>query len=257
MNGTTLRLIEGQRRLSRRLDLCLPTRWHTDPFLDFRAQVVSKLIPVGGLIYDVGGGRRPFLSPVEKAQWELRVVGLDLDKEELRAAPAGYYDREIVADICDFAGDGDGDLVLCHTVIEHVPDARLALRGMRSLLRPGGFAALFAPNRNALFAQLNRLLPETWKRRVLNALWPADQGSHGFRAYYDRCSPAAIAAASRGQGWRIVSAWEYFQCYYFSFCFPLHCAWRLWSGAAVLFRGSEAAEYFAVLLQNSPAGGRA
>lgn len=39
------------------------------------------------------------------------------------------------------------DLILCTEVIEHIPDARPALRAMHALLRPGGFLVLSTPQK--------------------------------------------------------------------------------------------------------------
>jgi SAM-dependent methyltransferase len=44
-------------------------------------------------------------------------------------------------------GDGRFDALLCHHVLEHVPDDRAAMRELRRVLRPGGWAILQSPVR--------------------------------------------------------------------------------------------------------------
>jgi SAM-dependent methyltransferase len=50
--------------------------------------------------------------------------------------------------------DGAFDALLCHHVLEHVPDDRAAMRELRRVLRPGGWAILQSPIRSRLEATL-------------------------------------------------------------------------------------------------------
>lgn len=79
------------------------------------------------------------------------VIGLEYDFE--RAAEA----RTLSPHIFNAAGEfiplpaGTFDLVLSHEVIEHVQDDRAAIREMIRVLKPGGRAVIFCPNRGYPF----------------------------------------------------------------------------------------------------------
>ncbi len=80
-----------------------------------------------------------------------QVIGLEYDFE--RAGEA----RGRIPRVVNAAGEGlpfpDGsfDLILSHEVLEHVADDRQAVEEMSRVLRPGGRAAIFAPNRGYPF----------------------------------------------------------------------------------------------------------
>lgn len=249
LNGqTTLwrRWVASQFRLSAAIDrrLVAAPDCH-DAFAHFRQLVLSQL-QQGMTVYDIGGGRLPFLPPALRVQQNLSVVGLDINAAELAAAPSGGYDRTIAADLAQYQGCGDADLVICHTVLEHVRDVQSALHGIASALRPGGKALIFVPCGTATFARLNRLVPEPLKQRLLDLVWPDDHDHHGFPAHYDRCTPRQMAAAATAAGLEIERVVAYFLSYYFYACAPLHAAWRLGANIRRRWRGDEAAEYFAV-----------
>ena len=79
------------------------------------------------------------------------VIGLEYDFE--RAAEA----RQNSLHILNAAGEslplpsGTFDLVLSHEVLEHVQDDRAAIREMIRVLKPGGRAVIFCPNRGYPF----------------------------------------------------------------------------------------------------------
>lgn len=81
------------------------------------------------------------------APWGGTVIGLEYDFE--RAAEARVNSPHIF----NAAGEhiplpaGTFDLLLSHEVIEHVQDDRAAIHEMIRLLRPGGRAVIFCPNR--------------------------------------------------------------------------------------------------------------
>ena len=79
------------------------------------------------------------------------VTGLEFDLERARAA------RALAPGIINAAGESlpfasrTFDLILSHEVIEHVQDDRAAVREMVRVLRPGGRAVIFCPNRGYPF----------------------------------------------------------------------------------------------------------
>ena len=245
------RWVASQFRLSAAIDrrLVAAPDCH-DAFAHFRQLVLSELRD-GMTAYDIGGGRSPFLSPAARAEKKLCVVGLDVDTKELAAAPAGAYDRMIAADLTQYRGSGDADLVICHTVLEHVSDAQAALRGIASALCAGGRALIFVPCATSTFARLNRVVPEPLKRRLLDMVWPDDHDHNGFPARYDRCTPSRMAAAATAAGLEVEQVTAYFLSYYFYACAPLHAAWRLGANIRRRWRGDEAAEYFCLVARRA------
>jgi len=80
-----------------------------------------------------------------------KVIGLEYDFE--RAAEARRNSPQII----NAAGESlplpseTFDLILSHEVLEHVQDDRLAIREMVRVLKPGGRAVIFSPNRGYPF----------------------------------------------------------------------------------------------------------
>lgn len=112
-----------------------------------------------------------------------RVTGLEFDFE--RAAEARFRSDEIV----NAAGEwlpfpaSTFDLILSHEVIEHVADDREAVCEMVRVLKPGGRAVIFCPNRGYPFETHgiywrgkyyfgNKLFVNYLPRRIRNKLAP-------------------------------------------------------------------------------------
>ena len=248
------RLINIQVGWSRRFDHLLPPVYSVDGNRDFLDDLVPRHLRSGMRIYDVGGGKNPVISRHTKTALDLRVVGLDIDHHELLAAPTGAYDESICADITQYAGAGDADLVICQSTLEHTRDNSAALKALAGILKLGGRALVFAPSRNAVYARLNLLLPEQLKRRILWAIYPEMSRDHGFPAYYDRCTPAHFAQMGREHGLAVEDRRLYFHSTYFRFCLPLHAIWRLWIALFRRLGGSEAAETFACVFRKAEKG---
>lgn len=80
-----------------------------------------------------------------------RVIGLEYDLE--RAVEAKINSDEIINAAGEFIPlpSSTFELILSHEVIEHVQDDRAAIREMIRLLKPGGRAVIFCPNRGYPF----------------------------------------------------------------------------------------------------------
>ncbi|MGH9472686.1 MAG: class I SAM-dependent methyltransferase [Terriglobales bacterium] len=246
-----------QQRISEKWDrILLPAELWRDPFRDFRHNMVYPALGSAKVAYDVGGGRSPFIPAAMCAELDLTVTGLDISPEELAA---GQYQWATVPDLSGgYVGSEDGDLAICHTVLEHVPDVRRAMASLASLLHPGGWAYVFVPRRTALLARLNRCLPEAPKRWLLDFLYPETLDRRGFRAYHDQCEPAGLAAAAQAAGFHVVASRAYFVSFYLYTCAPLHVPWRLAANLRRWLVGVNAAQYLALELEKSggPAAGR-
>jgi SAM-dependent methyltransferase len=221
--------------------------------LDGNGHFVEEFAPrhlfAGAVVYDIGGGKQPLILPEKKRELGLQVIGLDIDPNELARAPAGAYDRSICADIQTYRGVGDADVVICQAVLEHVPSQRAAMEGVLSVLKPGGLALVWVPSRNACYARLNLILPEGLKRRILFYLSPQAKQEHGFRAYYDCCTPRRFRALIGQYEGSIVEVQYYYRSSYFSFLLPMYLLWRSWIFAFHGLAGEEAAESFSIAFQ--------
>ncbi len=249
MRALLFRFIGFQKYLSQRFDDLLPEKFRIDGNMHFQERFALSHIPEGALVYDVGGGKRPFLSPEEKARRKLRVVGLDIDEEELMRAPLGAYDEAIRADITEYCGRGDADVAICQALLEHVADTPSAFAGVASVLKTGGRALLFAPSRNAVYARINLMMPENLKRKILHFLHPELEGKAGFPSYYDCCTLAEFEKIAGEKGFAVLEKRAYYSSEYFRFFTPLHILWRVWLCAFHLFAKERAAETFSVALR--------
>jgi SAM-dependent methyltransferase len=78
-----------------------------------------------------------------------QVWGLDVEGEHLAVARAHTPAASFQQGACEALPYGDDafDFILSHEVLEHVEDDRAAMREMARVLRPGGRAVIFVPNR--------------------------------------------------------------------------------------------------------------
>ena len=219
----------------------------------FRNQLVRARIRPGMKVIDVGSGRIPFFLPEEKQRRQLHVTGLDLNRAELEAAPAGSYDDVIEADVTNYAGKGDKDFVICMSVLEHVTDTAAALRTLASMVKPGGTVAVFVPSRNAAFARLNLLLPNRVTSWLLKYK-PGARGGDGWPAYYDRCTPRDFEAMAKKAGLEPVWTEVSYSSLYFQVFTPVYVMWRLWMLGFKAVKGRQAAESFCMELRRPVQG---
>jgi 2-polyprenyl-6-hydroxyphenyl methylase/3-demethylubiquinone-9 3-methyltransferase len=246
------RFIVWQTHLSTAFDRLIDSKYRIDGHDDFKKSILPLYIRPGMVIYDVGGGSRPYVDRNAKSRQELTIVGLDIDQSEMDAAPSGTYDQMICADLTRYVGQYDADLVICQSALEHVRDTERAFSALATIVRPCGHIAVFVPSRNALFARINLLLPERFKRFLLFNIFPHKaEGHEGFRAYYDRCTPRDFRAMALRHGFKVELEKFYFTSSYFSFFAPLHILWRLWVLVFHRIAGDQAAETFAMVLRRS------
>lgn len=203
------------------------------------------------VVYDVGGGKNPYLSLALKRQLNATVVGLDISQTELDAAPHGAYDNTVCADLMLYQGNQDADFVICQTLLEHVRDVSKAFDALAGILKQGGVLLVFVPSRNAVFARLNLLLPEKLKRLLLFAIFPQTKRDQGFPSYYDRCTPAAFNQLAQERALVVIDRRLYYCSMYFSFFAPLHVLWRAWIYLFKRLDEEKAAETFAMALSNT------
>jgi SAM-dependent methyltransferase len=249
MASPLARFTKSQQHLSKSFDRFLPTEYQVDGNRDFLDNWIDSYLKAGSVVYDIGGGKNPFVALEQKQRRRLCVVGLDIDGNELAASPPGVYDKTICADITQYRGQGQADLVVCQALLEHVKDTQAAIRAIASILKPGGTALIFLPSRNAIFARINLMLPQQLKRKILHAFFPSTKRNQGFPAYYDHCTPADFRRLAANSGLAVDLCRVYFCSSYFMFFFPLHLVWRIWQLIFRLFAGDQGAETFSLVLR--------
>jgi 2-polyprenyl-3-methyl-5-hydroxy-6-metoxy-1,4-benzoquinol methylase len=242
-------IIDSQKMLSNNFDKLLPEKYNVDGEQDFIKCVVPKYLVKDCVICDVGGGKNPYLSPDKKKLLNARVVGLDIDIEELNRAPEGSYDETINIDITEYQGNLKTDFVICRAVLEHVKGVEKAFATMSNILKPGGLALVFVPSRNAVFARINVILPQNIKKNLLNTISHDTTDSQGFPAYYEKCTPLEFRGLAARNSLSVIEERLYFRSFYFSFFFPAHLVWRLWLLLFQLFKKEQAAETFSMVLR--------
>jgi ubiquinone/menaquinone biosynthesis C-methylase UbiE len=176
------------------------------------------------LVVDAGAGKESRFVRGRSAVSAAKVVGVDVSADEL--ALNRDVDEKCVVDVetgLPFE-TGSVDVVTSNALLEHLPDVEAFIAHSARVLRPGGrwlhlFTSKFAP-----FAIVNQLLPDSVAERVLDVLLPHQRqdGTIGFRAYYDRCYASALRKLLYAHGFDVVTIRpSYSQSYYFDFLIPL------------------------------------
>jgi 2-polyprenyl-6-hydroxyphenyl methylase/3-demethylubiquinone-9 3-methyltransferase len=245
------KLINGQIYLSRQFDKLLPKKYKIDGNNHFGNFIIPNYLKKDLVIYDVGGGKNPYLSLEKKRELNATVIGLDIDENELNRADKGRYNETIVADISKFKGKGDADLLFCRAVLEHVEDIESAFSSISSILKPGGMALIFVPSKNAVFARLNLILPEKIKKALLFYIFPKTQRDQGFTSYYNKCTPNEFKELANNNNLSVAKEHYYFSSAYFKFFFPIHFVWRMWVILFSTFYKQQAAETFTFIIKKT------
>jgi 2-polyprenyl-6-hydroxyphenyl methylase/3-demethylubiquinone-9 3-methyltransferase len=244
-------LINTQIWLSRTFDKLLPEKYRIDGNQDFIHSFVPQYLKPNLKIYDIGGGKNPYLSLEKKTELRATIVGLDIDANELQHAPQGIYDEVVCADITHYQGHQDADLVICQALLEHVKDVKKAFASIASILKPGGIALIFVPSRNAWYARLNLIIPQGLKQKLLYTIYPHTKRLQGFKSYYDRCTPKDFYVLANEHSLLVQDERFYFISSYFSFFFPAYLLWRVWILGFHQLCGKQAAETFSMALKKS------
>jgi 2-polyprenyl-3-methyl-5-hydroxy-6-metoxy-1,4-benzoquinol methylase len=100
------------------------------------ARGVSRQIPAGGSLLEVGCGNGSFLRVLTDARPDIQVAGVDIMDVGVSGVSSFAFYRGQLEDV-DF-GERRFDVVYCSNLIEHVPDPLRFLRKVAGLLKPGG-----------------------------------------------------------------------------------------------------------------------
>jgi SAM-dependent methyltransferase len=218
---------------------------YSEPWREpFQHHIDTRLTP-GITILDIGGGRDPAVAREQRPAGST-YIGLDPDAGELQAAPAGSYDRQIVASaettVADLAGTVD--LVVSWQVFEHVRSMDQALRNTYSYLRPGGTLVSLFSGRWSAFGVLNRIVPNRLGYPILERIaHRSAKNKPIFRAYYDACSATALRRLTAQ--WTSVEITPYYRGdTYFTFARPAMRAYLAYENAVHRRQVADAASHY-------------
>ncbi|PCI05292.1 MAG: hypothetical protein COB78_01385 [Hyphomicrobiales bacterium] len=215
----------------------------------FIEEIYPNFLTTGSTIVDIGGGSQPIVTQKIKDRFELTVIGIDIDEDELNKSPDGIYDRKICADITVINGAEDiADLIICQATLEHVRNNRESIRNISRMMKSNGKIILFIPCRNAVFARLNLLLSQGLKEKILFAIYPEKEEHQGFPAFYDLCTPGMMIEEFERNGVSVEPTC-FWTSSYFSFFFPLYVIWRLYTVIARRLLGHNYCETFILVGQ--------
>jgi len=178
---------------------------------EFEQQVADVVLDSGAVaVGELGGGANPTIGLAELVGRPLELTVLDISPAELERAPSEV--ETLCVDLCAETPPVRDrfDLVFSRMLCEHVPSGRTFHRNCLAALRPGGYAVHFLPSATALPFVLNRLLPSSLSRSILEHFFPARRrgGNHAkFPARYSWCfgPTAAQLRRFRSVGFEVVS----------------------------------------------------
>jgi SAM-dependent methyltransferase len=169
---------------------------HRDSAYRQYKNIVSALAANRRLL-EIGAGRRPFLTPEEIREREIRYTANDIMENELDLIP--FPVEKAVFDSCgeipsDCAGRFD---VICSKMVqEHVSNGEKFYSNILRLLSNGGVALNFHPTLYSPPFLINRAFPERLTRTVLRFFKPERNSGDipKFPATYALCYSSATTA---------------------------------------------------------------
>ncbi len=181
------------------------------------------------VIADIGGGKKPAKKIIKKENITVASYdGYDIDLKELKLA-GGQYDAIFEVDLTDSSDPifkKKYDYIVCLNTLEHVQDSTMAIKNISKMLKKGGSLYFKLPCRHALFAKLNLVLPQNFKKKLLYFVFPHKSGD-GFEVYYDKSTPNQYRELLERCGLEIQEINFIKWSSYFSFLFPIYFLWRL------------------------------
>lgn len=172
---------------------------------------VNALVDSGSVLVDFGCGRGEHQEDPSPVRRTLRyfkgkvakVIGLDVDAA-FRCNPTVDEFRVIAQGTLWPIADASVNLVLCDSVIEHLPDPELLFREARRVLASGGYLCIRTTNLLSYVGMASRLIPNRWHAPVLSRAQTARKQEDVFPTLY-RCNTiSAIRGHLRKHGFHAV-----------------------------------------------------
>jgi len=237
-------------RISRYID----SKLYSNSSRDLLDHFVEKFDP-SDRVADVGGGKKPVLGVLRDGNFPVsQYDGFDIDIEELEQARTLYSNVHVV-DLTESLRDEHRNKyskILCKSTLEHVTDDATAFNNLVDMLEDGGELYIKAPCKSAIFARLNRILPNEFKRRMLHFIFPEKVGD-GFPAYYKGCSIPEMKQKAARHNMTLQASNKHMASSYFMFFVPLYFLWRLITVPQILFNKNHC-ENFEIVFKKQHAG---
>lgn len=144
----------------------------------------------GKQVLEIGAGRSPLFDLKELEDQKIDYVANDISKNELHHLPSGI--NSVVFDASGNIPESHFnrfDVIFSKMVQEHVSDGRQFYKNCYSLLKEGGIVISFHPTLYASLYLVNKLLPETVSRKLLQLVFPHRNENEvpKFPAKYELC----------------------------------------------------------------------
>ena len=166
-------------------------------------------------ILEVGGIDRPLLS----RKPDYKYLGLDIEE---RPSCHDVYDGFIVQSI-EQPVRQTADMVISTTLLEHVPNNDAAIRVMYGALSPGGSTHHYLPSKWHPYSIALRLVGPVLQKRLIAVLRPDAVAITGYPAFFDHCSPGAMAGLFRQAGFADIDIKPFYRASdYFAFFLPAY-----------------------------------
>ena len=167
----------------------LPDRWFRTAWDQYHPTILHLIKQLDATeVLEIGGGRFPLLKQEEASG--LRYTSNDISQAELDRAPNWVETACFnISTPAPTEHHNRYDLIFSCMVQEHLQDTEAAYQTIHSLLKPGGVVLNFCPTLYAFPFVINKLLPETFSRKILQTVFPDrhDDGTPKFPAHYDWC----------------------------------------------------------------------
>jgi SAM-dependent methyltransferase len=183
-------------------------------------------------VLDVGCGRYSFLQTIKDLSPEVIFYGMDVSEHEL--ADNKFPMNFIVYDACnnryreDLKGyESSFHLVISHSFLEHVADAKMTHSLIYFLLKPGGVAYHSFPTLYDPLLFIGSLLPAKLVEIPVLLFEPWRKQSGKFKTYYHkcRCDSRQIRRWFDSLGYTCLEYRDFFGTGYFYALFPVQ--WML------------------------------
>ena len=181
------------------------------------------------IILDIGGGKSCPFAQYRDPRLNARIIAVDVSREALENNHD--VDEKRVADVTQGLpfGNGEVDLIVSRTVLEHLQNPEAFIGIARRILKRNGYFITLFPSKFAPFAFLNVLLPEKVSTKLLSYFFPESRSLTGFPAFYEKCYYSAIKSLLEKHGFVTLDTYlSYYQSHYFRFFVPLFLASALY-----------------------------
>ncbi len=180
---------------------------------------------------DLGCGRR--LLP----EWRLEqekllvgscktIVGLDYDLPSLKDHQ--NISLKVRGSVCELPfGDGCFDLVTANMVVEHLDFPEIQFKDVLRILKRGGLFIFHTPNAVSYVTIVNRLVPETLKKKLIYVL-EGRKEEDVFETHYKANTARRISALARLTGFEAVKIKMLVTSAAFALVLPVAVAELIW-----------------------------